>query len=172
MDPKIHLTIEDGVPLANSTPYRELICSRVMPITRPDVIYAVNRLSQFFSKPTDVHLQAAYKVLRYIKNDPGQGLLSNASLDLTLTAYVDADWGECPNSRRSVFGYYVFVGGLLVSWKSKKQGVVSRSSAEAEYWSLANTKCDLLWLKQLLDTFKVTIKLSFTLFVTASLHFT
>ncbi|XP_013613768.1 PREDICTED: uncharacterized mitochondrial protein AtMg00810-like [Brassica oleracea var. oleracea] len=165
MDPVVHLSIDDGVPLESSTPYRELIGRLLyLTITRPDITFAVNMLSQYLSRPTDLHMTAAHKVLRYIKGNPGQGLLFSASTDLTLQAFADADWGTCPDSRRSVSGYCVFLGGSLISWKSKKQDVVSRSSTEAEYRSLANATCDLLWLHQLLTTFKIKVKLPVTLF--------
>lgn len=94
MNPKIHLSIEDRIPLENSTPYRELIGRLLyLTITRPDVTYAVNRLSQFVSKPKDLHLQAAHKVLQYIKNDPGQGLLFTTTPDLTLAAFCGCRFG-------------------------------------------------------------------------------
>lgn len=83
--------------------------------------------------------------------------------DLTLKAFADVDWETCPDSRRSISGFCVFFGGLLISWMSKKQGVVSRSSTKAEYMSLANATCDLLWLNQLLPAFKINVKLPVTL---------
>ena len=155
MDHVVHLSIDDGVPLESSTPYRELIGRLLyLTITRPDITFTVNKLSQYLSRPTDLHMNAAHKVLRYIKGNPGQGLLFSASSDLTLQAFADADWGTCPDSRRSVSGFCVFLGGSLISWKSKKQDVVSRSSTEAEYRSLANATCDLLWLHQASHSFQ------------------
>lgn len=109
-------------------------------------------------------MSSTHKILRYLKGNQGQGLLFNATHDLALTAFADADWDTCPDSRRSISAYRVFLGGSLVTWKSMKQGVVSRSSTEAEYRALADTTCDLLWLKQLLDAFEVTIKLHVTLY--------
>ena len=65
--------------------------------------------------------------------------------------YCDADWAGNQIDRKSTSGYCTFVGGNLVTWKSKKQSVIARSSAEAEYRSIASTSCELIWLKGLLS---------------------
>lgn len=151
MDPSLHLTKELSVPLPNPTVYRELIGRLLyLTITRPDITFAVHQLSQFLSLPTDVHLQAAHKVQRYIKANPGQGLMYAAENELCLNAFADADWATCKETRRSITGFCVYLGTFLISWKSKKQFVVSRSSTEAEYRSMALTTCEIIWLQQLL----------------------
>lgn len=96
------------------------------------------------------HWEAALRVVRYLKGSPGQGILLSSHIDLTLTAYCDSDWSTCPTSRRSISGYVMFLGGSPISWKSKKQDIVSHSSAEAEYRSMRNALNEIKWLKQLL----------------------
>ncbi|KAG7560201.1 Zinc finger CCHC-type [Arabidopsis thaliana x Arabidopsis arenosa] len=158
MDPTLHLTKEMGTLLPNPTIYRGIIGRLLyLCITRPDITYAVNSLSQFLSAPTDIHLQAAYKVLRYIKANPSQGLMYPADNELCLNGFADADWGTCKDSRRSVTGFCVYLGNSLISWKSKKQNVVSRSSTEAEYRSLAQATCELIWLQQLLKDLHISV---------------
>ena len=122
MDPVVHLTKESGVLLTDARPYRELIGRLLyLTITRPDITFAVNNLSQFLSCPTNLHMDAAYRVLRYLKNNPGQGLFYAADSEICLNAFVDADWGTCPDSMRSVTGLCVYLGKFLINWKSKKQ---------------------------------------------------
>ncbi|KAG7571875.1 Reverse transcriptase RNA-dependent DNA polymerase [Arabidopsis suecica] len=158
MDPSVHLTKDMGNPLPNATSYRELIGRLLyLCITRPDITFAVHQLSQFLSAPSDVHLQAAHKVLRYIKANPGQGLMYSANSELCLNGFADADWGTCKDSRRSVTGFCIYLGDSLISWKSKKQSVVSRSSTESEYRSLAQATCEIIWLQQLLKDLHITV---------------
>lgn len=85
-----------------------------------------------------------------MKSNPGQGIFLDAKCDLQLSAYCDSDWASCPVTRRSLTGYFVFLGKSPIAWKTKKQHTVSRSSAKAEYRSMATTCCELKWLKGLL----------------------
>ena len=100
-------------------------------------------------------MKAATRILQYIKGTPGQGVFFSLDSDLHLKAYCDADWAGCPNTRKSLTGYCVFLGNALVSWRSKKQSIVSRSSAEAEYRAMATTTCELTWILHLLQDLHV-----------------
>nr|GFA11426.1 hypothetical protein [Tanacetum cinerariifolium] len=100
-------------------------------------------------------LDKANRVLRYLKATPGQGILISRSGDLALKAYCDADWLGCSYTRRSRTGYSLLLGGTPISWKSKKQSVVSRSSAEAEYRAMASTVSEVLWVRWLLSELRI-----------------
>ncbi|KAL4376695.1 hypothetical protein GQ457_02G014510 [Hibiscus cannabinus] len=141
-----------GVLLKDITSYRRLIGKLLyLTNTRPDISFSVQQLSQFLSAPTTTHLVAANRILRYLKGTPGQGLFFPADNQLKLSAFSDSDWASCPDSRKSVTGFCVFLGTALISWKSKKQQTVSRSSSEAEYRALAAVTCELQWFQYLLN---------------------
>lgn len=111
--------------------------------TRPDISFSVGVVSQFMHDPKE-HLDAIYKILKYLKGSPGRGLLFRKGRELTIEAYTDADWAGSIVDRRSTSAWCTFVGGNLVTWRSKKQSVVARSSAEAEYRAVAQGMCELL----------------------------
>jgi hypothetical protein len=101
--------------------------------------------------PRETHLVAAKRILRYLQGTISHGLVIPRSAPTQLTVYTDADWAGCPDTRRSTSGYAVFLGSSLVSWSSKRQPTVSRSSAEAEYRAVANGVAEATWLQQLLQ---------------------
>ncbi|KAJ0431247.1 putative RNA-directed DNA polymerase [Helianthus annuus] len=137
--------------LKNVTGFQKLIGKLIyLSLTRPDISYAVQFLSQFMHSPTEVHLQIALRLLRYLKLAPGCGLLFKRSDKLDLVGYVDSDWAKCLSTRKSVTGYCVYLGSSLVSWKSKKQSTVSRSTGEAEYRAMCSATSEIMWLLNLL----------------------
>ena len=145
-----HLAQATDSLLPNAAMYRRLVGRLIyLAVTRPDLAYSVHVLSQFLQAPRQEHWEAALRVLRYLKGTPDQGILLRADSDLTLQGWCDSDWAACPLTRRSLAGWIVFLGQSPVSWKTKKQQNVSRSSAEAEYRSMASVTCELKWLKAL-----------------------
>ncbi|CAO2825263.1 unnamed protein product [Amaranthus hypochondriacus] len=151
LDPNVKLTADIGDLLPNPLPYQQLIGKLIyLTLTRPDITFAIHILSQYMHKPTTIHMQAAKRVLRYLKGNPSQGILLASSSAATLKAYSDSDWAGCPFTRKSTTGFCIMLGHSPLSWKSKKQSVVARSSAEAEYRAMALTTCEVLWLTQLL----------------------
>lgn len=151
LDMHVKLTPDLGDLLPNPLVYQRLLGQLIyLTITRPDICFSVQLLSQYTNKPTTAHLQAAYRLLRYLAGSKSQGILLASDSAAQLTAFCDSDWASCPTTRRSTTGYCVFLGKSPVSWKSKKQSVVSRSSAEAEYRAMALTTCEVTWLSALL----------------------
>uniref|UniRef100_A0A2N9G3F2 Reverse transcriptase Ty1/copia-type domain-containing protein n=1 Tax=Fagus sylvatica TaxID=28930 RepID=A0A2N9G3F2_FAGSY len=126
--------------------------------TRPDIAFAVSVVSQFMHAPCEKHMEAVYRILRYLKSAPGKGLMLYKNGHLEVEGYTDADWAGSITDRRSTSGYCTFVGGNLVTWRSKKQSVVARSSAEAEFRAMAHGICEMLWLKAMLKELGVHSK--------------
>ena len=133
--------------LPDPTSYRRLIGRLIyLTNTRPDLCFSVHKLSQYLDSPHQSHYYAALHILRYVKDCPVKGLFFSSTNDLKLTAFSDSDWVACLNTRISITGYCVFLGLSLISWKSKKQPIVSRNSSEVEDRALTNTACEVQWL--------------------------
>ena len=165
MDTHVKLISTAGEPLSHPEEYQKLVGKLIyLTITRPDIAFTVHVLSQFMHSPTSAHFQAAKRVLRYLSGSKDQGILLASSSAAELQAYCDSDWAGCPNTRRSTTGYCIVLGKSPIAWKSKKQSVVARSTAEAEYRSLAMTVCEVLWVKQLLKDLGLTHLGSTTIF--------
>ncbi|KAI5336302.1 hypothetical protein L3X38_015569 [Prunus dulcis] len=162
---KISLSASDGDLLSSPTSYRELVgCLQYLTITRPDLAFAVNTVAQYMSAPRTSHMIAVKRILRYIKGTLDFGLtLCPQSSPARLTAYSDADWAGCPDSHRSTTGYLIYLGNNLISWCSKKQPTVSRSSTESEYRSLAHACAETTWLSYLLVELGVHLQFPITL---------
>lgn len=124
--------------------------------TRPDLAYTVQHLSQFLQTPRVPHFKALLHVLQYVSSTAGQGILLKGNEQLTLQAFFDSDWGACLDSRRSISGYVMLLENSPISWKSKKQSTVSKSSSEAEYRSMASAASEVAWLVRLLTELGVT----------------
>ncbi|KAJ0810676.1 putative RNA-directed DNA polymerase [Helianthus annuus] len=152
MEPNMKLDKGEDNARVDASKYRRLVGRLLyLQATRPDLAYSVNVLSQFVSDPRQKHMDAAMRVLRYLKATPGQGIFFPKEGGTDLVAYCDADWMGCSLTRRSRTGYVLLLGGAPISWKSKKQSVVSRSSAEAEYRAMANATSEILWMRWLLE---------------------
>lgn len=114
MDSKLRLHKNSGEPFSDPSSYRKLI-GRLpyLTHTRPDISFAVSNLSQFLDSPTTDHHQAAMRIIRYIKGSPGNGLFFPASSETSLKGFSDSDWGTCPDSRKSITGFFFF---LVLLW--------------------------------------------------------
>ncbi|XP_048627364.1 uncharacterized mitochondrial protein AtMg00810-like [Brassica napus] len=158
VDLKSKLSQDSGDKVDDPTLYRSLAGAlQYLTLTRPDIQYAVQQLCLFMHDPRASHLNALKRVLRYLKGTITDGLQLYKSSTTTLTAYTDADWAGCPDTRRSTSGYCIFLGSNLVSWSSKRQDTVSRSSAEAEYKGVANVVAETCWIRNLLLELKFPI---------------
>ena len=151
VDTKSKLSATCDTPCSDPSLYRSLAGAlQYLTFTRPDLSYAVQQICLFMHQPMDAHMQALKRIVRYVKGTIHHGLHLYPSTISTLVSYTDADWGGCPDTRRSTSGYCVFLGDNLLSWSSKRQATLSRSSAESEYRGVANVVSESCWLRNLL----------------------
>ena len=152
------LKLADGSPHTDATHYRRIIGAlQYLNMTRPDLSFAINKLSQFMHQPTSTHLQHLKRLLRYLKSTINYGLLLQKSAKFELVTFSDADWGGNMDDRTSTSAYISFFGGNPISWSSKKQKTVARSSTEAEYRAVASAAAEVLWLKNLLHELHIPL---------------
>ena len=119
-------------------------------VTRPDIAYSVSVLSQYMSSPIVGHWTAVEHILCYLKEAPRCGISYKKHGHNKIECFPDTDWVGSKKDRRSTSGYCVFFGGNLISWKSKKQSVVSRSSTESKDRAMTHFVCEIMWIHQLL----------------------
>ncbi|KAA0025288.1 Cysteine-rich RLK (receptor-like protein kinase) 8 [Cucumis melo var. makuwa] len=142
---------DDQVPV-DKEQYQRLVGKLIyLSHTRHDISFAVSVVSQFMQAPYEKHMEAVNRILRYLKNTPGKGLMCRKTNKKTIEAYTDSDWVGSIIDRKSTSAYCTFVWGNLVTWRSKKQSVVARSSAEAEYRAMSLGICEEIWLQRVLS---------------------
>ncbi|KAK3003520.1 hypothetical protein RJ639_018195 [Escallonia herrerae] len=136
MEPNLKLKKHEGKLLEEGRKFRQLVGSLIyLTITRPDIVYSVGVVSQFMDKPQISHLNAAKRILRYVKGTLEYGLRYKKSDRFILSGFVDADWA----------------GSAAISWYSKKQQNVTLSSTEAEYVAATMATQECVWLKRLIS---------------------
>lgn len=132
--------------------------------TRPDISCSVNFVCQHMHSPTNFHFQLVKRILRYIHGSIGHGVLLLSQNPLLVHEFSDADWAGCPLIRRSTTGYCIYLGANCISWSSKTQHTVTRSSTEAEYHALASTAAEITWISFILRDNRLYLSQPPTLF--------
>ncbi|KAM1859213.1 hypothetical protein ACFX13_011547 [Malus domestica] len=162
--PHSQLLTTEGIPLSDPTHYRSLVGAlQYLTFTRPDIAHSVNVVCQYMTNPTELHLHLVKRIIRYLQGTATCGIRYTHSSDFQIHAYSDSDWAANINTRRSITGYVVYLGSNPVSWQSKKQATVSRSSTEAEYKALAHCAADVFWIRSILKDVYQVLTLPLTL---------
>ncbi|KAH9321895.1 hypothetical protein KI387_016534 [Taxus chinensis] len=152
MENRLQLSRSDPSPEVSATLYRQLIGSLIyLTYTRPDISFAVSYLSRFMQEPKICHWKAAKRILRYLKGLVDLGLEYKKNENFFLIGYSDSDHAGNIDDRKSTSGFVFFMGSGPISWGSKKQHFVSRSSTEAEYSSAGEAVCEAIWLRRILE---------------------
>eukprot|EP00253_Pinus_taeda_P026483 PITA_26483 len=147
----LKLTKEDSSKDFDPKLYKSIVGSLMyLTATRPDIMHAVSLISRFMERPKETHWQEAKRILRYVNGTKGFGILYSSSESFMLTGYTDSDWAGSVDDKKSTSGYVFHMGSGAISWASKKQPIVSLSTAEAEYVAATATACQAVWLRRVL----------------------
>jgi hypothetical protein len=150
MDSTVDLDVEDSSPV--DVPYRKAIgcLNYISLVSRPDITFAVTKLSRYSNCPKAVHWQAVKRVMRYLKGSIDMKIKYSVDRQHELFGYCDSDWAADKDQRRSTTGFVFLMNGSPISWKSRLQTTSALSSCEAEYMALSDAMCETLWLRRLL----------------------
>ncbi|KAJ8641623.1 hypothetical protein MRB53_018317 [Persea americana] len=171
MNQKEKFCKEDGAAKVDERLYRTLIgCLMYLTATRPDIMNAVSILSRYMHSASEIHFQAAKRIVRYIKGTVDYGLRFCQVKSFTLHGYSDSDWAGCVDDMRSTSGYCFSFGSAIFSWCSKKQEAIAQSTAEAEYVAAAAAVNQALWLRKLMADLYMEQKESTQILAMADLH--
>lgn len=128
------LMLHDGTPTNNATQYQRIIGAlQYLTLTRPDLSFSINKLSIFMHKPTSLHLQHLRRLLEYFKSTINFAIVIRKPHSFNMIAYTDANWGEIVDDNTLTLAYIIFFGGNPISWLSKKQRTMDKSSSKAKY---------------------------------------
>ncbi|XP_056165613.1 secreted RxLR effector protein 161-like [Syzygium oleosum] len=135
----------------NSTFYKQIVGSLMyLTATRPDIMHPVSLISRYMENPTEKHLQAAKRILRYLRGTATFGLFYKKGEKSELIGFTNSDYAGDMDDRKSTSGYVFMLGSGAVSWCSKKQPIVTLSTTEAEFVAATSSACQAIWLRKIL----------------------
>ncbi|KAL4193041.1 hypothetical protein AMTRI_Chr06g197400 [Amborella trichopoda] len=154
MEQNLKLTLDDEPLFSDPSSYYRLVGRLIyLTITRPEITFSVNILSQFMHTLRQSHMDAAFRALQYLKLNPGKGILMPSPNNLQLLTFSDSNWA-CHDPAPD---HLILSGdGQLSTGSLFNQSTVSRSSAKAKYSAMTSTTCELIWLKYLLQDIGVS----------------
>ncbi|MCO5613474.1 hypothetical protein L7F22_067751 [Adiantum nelumboides] len=159
LDQNVKFRADEGQVLEDVTMYRQIVGSLIyLTISRPDLSYPTGLESQFMQLPKKPHLDVVRRTLRYVSATLDYALFYEASIELQLNGFTDANWVGSVCDRRSTNGFMFSLGSAAITWRSKKQPTVALSSAEAEYRGATVAVCEVAWLELLLGDLGIQVQ--------------
>lgn len=167
--PGFKLFKDEGGTKVDKTYFKQIVgCLMYLTATRPDLMFAVSLLSRYMEIPTELHLQLAKRVFRYLQGTMEYGIFYKMGGNDALIAYTDSDYAGDLDDRKSTSGYVFLLSSGAISWSSKKQPIVSLSTTEAEFIAAATCACQAIWLKRVLSTLDHTQQETITIYCDSS----
>lgn len=149
----------------DSTFYKQIVGSLMyLTATRPDIMYSVSLVSRYMECPTEMHLLAAKRILRYLQGTKDFGIFYRKGEKADLIGFTDSDYAGDQDDRKSTSGYVFMLGTGAVSWSSKKQTIVTLSSTEAEFVAATACVCQAIWLRRILKELQFKMERATTIF--------
>lgn len=150
--PGFKMCKDEGGVKVDETFYKQIVGSLMyITATRPDLMFVVSLISRFMAQPTELHLQAAKRALRYLKGTVNYGIFYRKGGNEELIAYTDSDYAGDMEDRKSTSGYVFMLSEGAVSWSSRKQPIVTLSTTEAEFVAAAACACQAVWMRRILE---------------------
>jgi len=150
--PRFKLVTDSAGMAVDNTLYMQMVGSLIcLTSTRPDIMFVVNLHSRYLAHPTEIHIQAVKRVLRYIKGTLTYGIFYKQCGNEELFAYTDSDYTGDLEDRKSTSGFLFLLSAGAISWSSKKQLVITLSTTEAEFIVVASCACQTVWLRRMLE---------------------
>lgn len=151
-EPSLKLTKDLKGKKVNITFFKQIIGSLMyLTATRPDLMYSISLISRYMEHPTEQHLLAAKRILRYLKGTIDFGVFYKKGEGSELMGFTDSDCAGDVDDRRSTYGHVFMLSSGDVTWLSKKQQIVTLSTTEAEFIAAASCACQAVWLKRILE---------------------
>ena len=145
------LSLNDSDTFSHPSLYRSTLeALKYLTMTQPDLVFSVNKLSQFLHGSIVAHWWACKRIMRYVRGTISHGIMFTLTNLLNLEGFSNANWASNLDDRKSISSICIFLGGNLITWSSRKQQVVERSSTEAEYKALSSAVAELVWIQNLL----------------------
>jgi hypothetical protein len=155
--PGCRLTKNESGKAADASDYKQMVgCLMYLLASRPDLAYSMCLVARYMDRPTEIHVAAVKRIMRYLKGTLNYGMLykANDSENLCLIGWSDSDYAGDLDDRKSTTGYLYMLGSGAISWSSKKQPIVTLSTTEAEFIAAASCACQGIWLRNVLDFLK------------------